>query len=130
MRFPTVGLPALVLAFGLAAAAAAQTPAAPPAAAAQTPAAPPAAAPAAPAMPAAIPSAPGALSVENTSIGDLLADAGGMAVLQKDMPKLIAYPGLEQIKGMTLRAISVYPEAELDDAKLASIQKDLDAAKK
>ncbi len=119
MRFPTVGLPALVLAFGLAAAAAAQTPPAPAGAA-----------PAASAMPAAIPSAPGALSVENTSIGDLLADAGGMAVLQKDMPKLIAYPGLEQIKGMTLRAISVYPEAELDDAKLASIQKDLDAAKK
>jgi len=85
---------------------------------------------AAPAAPAAIAAAPGALSVENTTIGDLLADAGGKAVLDKDMPKLVAYPGLDQIKGMTLRAISVYPEAELDDAKLTAIQKDLDAAKK
>ncbi len=88
------------------------------------------AAPAAPAAPAAIPAAPGALSVENTTIGDLLADASAKAVLEKDMPALIAYPGLDQIKGMTLRAISVYPEAQLDDTKLASIQKDLDAAKK
>jgi hypothetical protein len=88
------------------------------------------AAPPAAAAPAPIPSAPGALSVENTTIGDLLADTGGHAVLEKDMPALIAYPGLDQIKGMTLRAISVYPEAQLDDAKLAAIQKDLDAAKK
>jgi len=87
-----------------------------------------AAAPAA--APAAIPAAPGAMSVENTTIGDLLADPGGKAVLEKDMPKLVSYPGLDQIKGMTLRGISVYPEAELDDAKLTSIQKDLDAAKK
>ena len=47
------------------------------------------------------------------------------------MPQLlIAYPGLDQIKGMTLRAIEAYPEAQLDDAKLTMIQKDLDAAKK
>ncbi len=82
------------------------------------------------AAPAAIPAAPGAMSVENTSISDLLADAGGKAVVEKDMPALIAYPGLDQIKGMTLRAISVYPEAQLDDTKLMAIQKDLDAAKK
>ena len=82
------------------------------------------------AAPAAIPAAPGALSVENTSISDLLADAGGKAVVEKDMPALMAYPGLDQIKGMTLRVISVYPEAQLDDTKLMAIQKDLDAAKK
>jgi hypothetical protein len=99
---------------------------------AQTPPAPAAAAPAAaaPAAAAPIAAAPGAMSVEKTSIGDLLADAGAKAVLEKDMPKLVSYPGLDQIKGMTLRDISAYPEAELDDAKLASIQKDLDAAKK
>ncbi len=85
---------------------------------------------AATATPAAIPAAPGALSVENTAIGDLLADPGGKAVLEKDMPQLVSYPGLDQIKGMTLRAISVYPEAQLDDTKLSAIQKDLDAAKK
>jgi len=85
---------------------------------------------AAPATPAAIPAAAGAMSVENTPIGDLLADPASKAVMEKDMPALVAYPGLDQIKGMTLRGISVYPEAQLDDTKLAAIQKDLDAAKK
>ena len=80
--------------------------------------------------PTAIAAAPGAMSVENTTIGDLLADAGAKAVLEKDMPDLVAYPGLDQIKGMTLRAISAFPEAKLDDAKLAMVQKDLDGAKK
>ena len=77
-----------------------------------------------------IPAAPGAMSVETTTIGDLLASDPSKAVIAKDMPALVAYPGLDQIKGMTLRAISAYPEAQLDDAKLAMIQKDLDAAKK
>lgn len=75
-----------------------------------------------------IPAAPGALSVEDTTIGDLIADTGGHAVLQKDMPKLLAYDGLDMIKGMTLRGISAFPQAELNDDKLAAIQKDLDAA--
>ena len=112
MRRLTAGLAGLALAL-TALGAHAQTPPATPAPAA-----------------AAIPAAPGAMSVENTTIGDMLADPGGKAVLEKDMPKLVSYPGLDQIKGMTLRGISVYPEAELDDAKLTSIQKDLDAAKK
>ena len=77
-----------------------------------------------------IPAAAGAMSVESTTIGDLLDNPTSKAVIAKDMPALIAYPGLDQIKGMTLRAISAYPEAQLDDAKLAMIQKDLDAAKK
>jgi hypothetical protein len=79
---------------------------------------------------ATIPAAKGALSVETTTIADLIADPGAHAVLAKDLPKLLAYDGLEQIKGLTLRGISVYPQAELDDAKLAAIQKDLDAAAK
>lgn len=78
----------------------------------------------------AAPAAPGAGSVETTSIGDLLANPADHAVLEKDMPKLIAYPALDDIKGMTLRAISAYPEAELDDAKLNAIQADFNAAVK
>jgi hypothetical protein len=77
-----------------------------------------------------IPAAPGAMSVETTTIGDLVANDASKAVLTKDYPQLLAYPGLDQIKGMTLRAIEAYPEAQLDDAKLMMIQKDLDAAKK
>lgn len=77
-----------------------------------------------------ISAAPGAGSVENTTIGDLLANPADHAVLEKDMPKLIAYPALDDIKGMTLRAISAYPEAELDDARLNAIQADFNAAVK
>lgn len=67
-------------------------------------------------------------SVETTSIGDLIDNAKTKAVLSKDLPALLTYEGLDQIKGMTLRDISKYPQANLDDAKLAAIQKDLNAA--
>jgi hypothetical protein len=83
---------------------------------------------AAPAAAPAAASTPAKLSVETTTIGDLLANPGAKAVLQKDMPALISYEGLDQIKGMTLRDISKYPQAQLDDTKLAAIQTDLDAS--
>ncbi len=67
-------------------------------------------------------------SVETTSIGDLIDKPQTKAVLAKDLPALLTYEGLDQIKGMTLRDISKYPQANLDDAKLAAIQKDLNAA--
>ncbi|MDE2356145.1 MAG: hypothetical protein KGL69_05270 [Alphaproteobacteria bacterium] len=79
---------------------------------------------------APIPSAAGAPSVESTPISDLVADPAAHAVLEKDFPKLLAYPGLDDIKGMTLRAISAFPEADLDETKLKAIQADLDAAAK
>ena|SRR5579875_3087180 len=77
-----------------------------------------------------IPAAAGAPSVEKTTIGDLVGNDASKAVLQKDYPELLAYPGLDQIKGMTLRDIEVYPQAQLDDARLMKIQKDLDATAK
>jgi hypothetical protein len=80
------------------------------------------------AAPGPAPAGSGA-SVETTTIANLLADPTTKAVLQKDMPELVAYPGLDQIKDMSLRDISKFPQAKLDDARLASIQKDLDAAK-
>ncbi|HWA60421.1 MAG TPA: hypothetical protein VG939_03560 [Caulobacteraceae bacterium] len=69
-------------------------------------------------------------SVETTPIADLIANPATKAVLAKDLPKLLSYEGLDMIKGWTLRAISKYPQANLDDAKLAAIQSDLDAAVK
>ena len=78
----------------------------------------------------AIPAAAGAASVENTPISDLLTNDANKAVLDKDMPGLTADPRLEMVKSMTLRALAAFPEAKLDDAKLATIQKDFDAAKK
>ncbi len=80
------------------------------------------AAPAAPATDAAKP------SVETTPIGDLVSNDKTKAVLAKDMPGLLTYEGLDQIKSMTLRDISKVPEANLDDAKLAAMQKDFDTA--
>ena len=106
MKTLIAGLAALTLAFGAAGMASAQAAASP------------------------IPAAAGAKSVETTTIGDLIADPAAKAVLAKDLPALLTYEGLEQIKGLTLRGISVYPQAQLDDAKLATIQKDLDAAAK
>jgi hypothetical protein len=66
-------------------------------------------------------------SVDKTSIGDLVADPKTKAVLAKDYPGLLSYGGLDDIKGMTLSQISKFPQADLDAAKLAAIQKDFDA---
>ena len=82
---------------------------------AQTPSAPTAAAPA-------------KASVDGTTVGDLMANPATMAVLQKDVPEVLADPRIEQAKGMTLKEIEPYSEGKIDDAKLAAIQKDLDAA--
>ena len=76
-----------------------------------------------PTIPAASPKA----SVEATTIGDLIADPKTKAVLQLDMPELLTYDGLDQIKGMTMRDISKFPQANLDQARLTKIQKDFDA---
>jgi hypothetical protein len=66
-------------------------------------------------------------SVETTTIGDLIANEKTKAVLAKDYAGLLSYDGLDSIKGMTLRDISKFPQAQLDDALLATIQKDFDA---
>ena len=79
---------------------------------------------------APIPSAPGAASVENTPISDLLTNPAEKAVLDKDMPGLTTDPRLEMVKSMTLRGLEAFPEAKLDDVKLAAMQKDFDAVKK
>lgn len=85
-------------------------------------------APAAPADEATkpIPAASPKASVETTTIGDLVDNPKTKAVLQQDMPELLSYDGLDQIKGMTMRDISKYPQANLDQARLEKIQKDLD----
>ncbi|MDR3506532.1 MAG: hypothetical protein P4L64_01415 [Caulobacteraceae bacterium] len=66
----------------------------------------------------------------DSPIGDLLDNPGAKTVIQKDLPALIDYPQLDMIKSMSLRQISQYPQANLDDDKLKAIQADLDAAAK
>jgi hypothetical protein len=61
---------------------------------------------------------------------DLLANPGAKAVLTKDLPGLQDDPRLDMVKTMTLRAVAQFPEAQIDDAKLAAIQTDLAALPK
>ena len=68
-------------------------------------------------------------SVETTLIGDLLANDATKAIVLKYMPTLMDSPYLEQVKAMTLRGVSAYPQAGLDDAKLKLMQAELDAVK-
>ena len=82
----------------------------------------------APAAPAAAAPAPAGVLTIDSPISDLLDNPGAKGVLQKDMPKLLTYEGLDSIKSMSLRQISQYPQAELDDAKLQTLQTDLAAA--
>jgi hypothetical protein len=62
-------------------------------------------------------------------ISDLLDNPAAHAVLAKDLPALLTYDGLDMIKGMSIRNISQYPQAQIDGPKLASIQADLAAIK-
>ena len=73
--------------------------------------------------------APAKASVDTTTIGDLLDNPATKAVLEKDLPELVSDPRLPQAKGMTLKEVEPYSEGKIDDAKLAAVQKDLDAAK-
>lgn len=84
------------------------------------------------AAPAAAPAATtpvGAPSIDWT-MQDLLANPGAKAVLVKDLPGLQGDPRLDMVKTMTLRAVAQFPEAQIDDSKLAAIQTDLAALPK
>jgi hypothetical protein len=61
-------------------------------------------------------------------IVDLVADPALKAVVDKDIPGLETNQYYEQIKGMSIRGISKFPQANIDDAKLVTIQADLVAA--
>jgi hypothetical protein len=77
--------------------------------------------------PAPAPAADGAMSVDKTTIGALMANEKSKAVLQKDVPGIEQY--LDQIKDMTLAQVAPMSQGAIDDAKLKQIQADLDKAK-
>ncbi len=72
--------------------------------------------------------ADGAMSVDKTTIGALMANEKSKAVLQKDVPGIEQY--LDQIKDMTLAQVAPMSQGAIDDAKLKQIQADLDKAGK
>lgn len=77
----------------------------------------------APAAPAA-PMASGGMSVEKTTIGALWANPATKAILEKDVPGIDQY--MDQIKDMTLAQVAPMSQGAIDDAKLKTIQADLD----
>jgi len=68
----------------------------------------------------------GAMSVDKTTIGALMANPAAKAVLEKDVPGIEQY--LDQIKDMTLTQVAPMSQGAIDDAKLKQIQADLDKA--
>ncbi|MFI4966744.1 MAG: hypothetical protein ACHP9T_15425 [Caulobacterales bacterium] len=66
----------------------------------------------------------GPMSVDKTTIGALMANPGAKAVLEKDVPGIDQY--LDQIKDMTLTQVAPMSQGAIDDAKLKTIQADLD----
>ena len=77
--------------------------------------------------PAPAPAAAGALSVDKTTIGALVANPAAKAILLKELPPLEQY--LDQIKDMTLAQVAPMSQGAIDDAKLKAIQAQLDAIK-
>ncbi len=65
----------------------------------------------------------------DSKIGALLAVPATKAIVDKYMPGLETSPYLDMAKGMSVRDASKYPQAGLDDAKLAAMDTELKAAK-
>jgi para-nitrobenzyl esterase len=59
------------------------------------------------------------------TIGDLIANPATKAVLQADLPELLAYDGLDNIKGYSLKAVAQYAPDKIPQAKVDQIQADL-----
>jgi len=78
-------------------------------------------APAAPA-PAAAATAPaaGALSVDKTTVADIIKNPKAKAALEAALPPISQY--YDQIGGMTLAQVAPMSQGALDDAKLKALQ--------
>jgi hypothetical protein len=100
----------------------------PAAASAQT-SPPPAAATPAPTAPTPAAPAAAAKFTLDTPIQDIVADAAGKAVLEKDLPGLIGLPQYETFKAISLKQLQAYSDGKLTDEMLAKTATDLAAIK-
>jgi hypothetical protein len=66
----------------------------------------------------------------DTPIEVIAADPGGAAVLNKDMPDLLANPNYSAFKGMSLKWLASMSHGRLSPQKLAQIETDLGALHK
>ena len=82
-------------------------------------------APAAPAAaPAASASASGAISVDKTTVADIIKNPKAKAALEAALPPITQY--YDQIGGMTLAQVAPMSQGALDDAKLKALQVEFD----
>jgi hypothetical protein len=66
----------------------------------------------------------------DTPIELIAADPGGAAVLNKNMPALLANPNYSDFKGMSLKWVASMSRGRLSEQKLAQIEADLQALSK
>ncbi len=66
-----------------------------------------------------------AWSTSTTPVGELIANPDTKAVLEKHLPGISTNPQLEQVKGLSLKAIQPYAPDQLPDAILTAIDVDL-----
>lgn|SRR5437764_479585 len=81
-------------------------------------------APAAPAAPAASAAAAGALSVDKSTVADIIKNPKAKAALEAALPPISQY--YDQIGGMTLAQVAPMSQGALDDAKLKALQVEFD----
>ena len=80
---------------------------------------------AAPALAAEAAAPAPALTVDGTSLGDLLDNPQAKAVLDKHIHEMISNPQIEMARGMTLKQLQGFAGDALTDEKLAAINADL-----
>lgn len=78
--------------------------------------------------PAAAPTAAVKFTLD-TPIQDIVADAQGKAVLDKDLPGLTSLPQYDMFKGLSLKQVQAYSDGKLTDDLLAKTAADLAAIK-
>ncbi|MBA7709349.1 hypothetical protein ES703_118264 [subsurface metagenome] len=61
----------------------------------------------------------------DSTINDILANEKAKAVVEKYVPGFTTHPELAMVKSMSLKAVALFPEANISSDKLAAIIEDL-----
>ena len=61
----------------------------------------------------------------DSTINDILANEKAKAVVEKYIPGFTTHPELAMVKSMSLKAVALFPEANISSDKLAAIIEDL-----
>jgi len=61
----------------------------------------------------------------DSTINDILASEKATAVVEKYIPGFSTHPQLAMVKSMSLKAVALFPEANISSDKLAAIIEDL-----